>query len=175
MAIRFGRGSYLECNVHRLSAAALVPICSPSLTRRQPIESMADLDRHTLIHNDGGFPGEFRPSWSYWFGQLGVERMNVSQGLHFNNTLMTIEAALEGAGVALGFPLLVEAEIAAGRLVVPLPHIVETSYAYWLVSPEQGVRSSAASSLLDWLRAQAARKATQARQQLRMTPVQNVR
>jgi LysR family glycine cleavage system transcriptional activator len=44
-------------------------------------------------------------------------------------------AAMRGQGVALLTPLFWRHELAAGRLVAPLPHVLDGGWAYWLVYP----------------------------------------
>ena len=85
LAIRFGHGNYPGCRVAHLMAAAVTPLCSPSLVSRatQPLRSPADLIHHTLLHDDTPYEG--RPGWAQWFEAAGVDDVDARRGLHFNN------------------------------------------------------------------------------------------
>lgn len=156
MAIRFGRGHYPHCRVEELFPVTLVPLCSPSLLKQHGLATAADLRHHTLLHNDANSYGDWRPSWAYWLAQNGLHDIDASRGLHFNNTLMTIEAAVNGVGVALSIPAITQDLIATGRLVRPFSQEVGTPFSYALVTPERGLQSATAVALRDWLLCQGA-------------------
>ena len=50
---------------------------------------------------------------------------------------MAVQAAIEGLGVALGRTPYVEADIAAGRLVVPFDLVLPAEAGFYLVSPAE--------------------------------------
>ena len=62
--------------------------------------------------------------------------IDASRGPHFSDASLSLEAALEGMGVALAMKPLVRSEIEAGRLVVPFDITAPASYSYYLVTPE---------------------------------------
>ena len=49
--------------------------------------------------------------------------------------MIAVEAAMEGAGVAVGPPQLFREELAEGRLFQPFPQIVDIGKAWWFVCP----------------------------------------
>jgi LysR family glycine cleavage system transcriptional activator len=64
---------------------------------------------------------------------------------------MAIQAAVEGLGVALGRTPLVEADIAAGRLVVPFNVILPADAGYYVVAPERAADTPRIALFRDWL------------------------
>ncbi len=52
VAIQWGEGDQGDVECRLLLAAPLVVTCSPKLLKRAPINSIADLSTHTLLHVD---------------------------------------------------------------------------------------------------------------------------
>ena len=68
----------------------------------------------------------------YHFGALaGIQR-----GLTFDLTFMTVQAAIDGIGVAMGRTSYVQDDVAKGRLVVPFKIALPADAGFYLVSPE---------------------------------------
>lgn len=155
LAIRFGHGNYPGCRVQHLMAAAVSPLCSPSLLSRkdQPLRTPADLAHHTLLHDDTPYEG--RPGWEQWFEAAGVD-VDARRGLHFNNLQLAMAAALDGQGVALCIEQLAADDIAAGRLVSPFSRTIELDSAYYLIAPEEREDTDAVAAFKDWLLRQVA-------------------
>jgi len=68
---------------------------------------------------------------------------------------MLAQAAMHGMGVALIPPLLIEAELASGQLVVASPRALRGERAYYLVQPVQQAPSPALLAFAAWLEAAA--------------------
>jgi LysR family glycine cleavage system transcriptional activator len=64
---------------------------------------------------------------------------------------MAIQAAMEGLGVALGRTHLVEADIAAGRLVAPFDMVLPEDAGYYVVAPESTAQSPKIVLFRNWL------------------------
>lgn len=70
------------------------------------------LSAHTLLVH------ALRPeAWSYWFSMQGLERDPKQTVLSFSLFSMIVEAAVDKLGIALAPELLIEPELASGRLV----------------------------------------------------------
>jgi LysR family glycine cleavage system transcriptional activator len=80
---------------------------------------------------------------------------NISKqpGLTFDLILMTVQAALDGLGVAMGRTSYVEADIAKGRLVVPFKIALPADAGFYLVSPEARADSPKLAAFRQWLKA----------------------
>lgn len=69
----------------------------------------------------------------------------------FNNYPMLVQAAVDGQGIALGWPHLLEALLAEGKLVRPLAEFWDAQRGYYLVvTADPPVREEIA-ALRDWL------------------------
>jgi LysR family glycine cleavage system transcriptional activator len=137
-AIRFGRGDYSGVLSDRLFEHSIFPVCSPNLLRSAPpLHIPRDILNHTLIHEAWSGQGVTWPDWTTWLKAAGIERFELKPGLHFDNSAFAIQAALDGAGIALGDMALVADDLAAGRLVRPFNLSINgpPMFAYFLVTP----------------------------------------
>lgn len=137
VAVRFGMVDYPGFCRDLLLAPEYVLVCSPGLlSRSAPLVTAADLGQHVLIH-DESIPDEaVRPSWAEWFRLAGVDEVDTSRGPRFSSAVLVLEAALGGQGMALSLWPLVEADVTAGRLVMPFATVMPSRYVYSLVVPE---------------------------------------
>jgi LysR family glycine cleavage system transcriptional activator len=133
-AIRYGRGQWPGLRADWLMADQLFPVCSPALlTGDRPLRRPEDLANRTLLHSSGGYDDD----WRLWLTAAGLPA-NISKqpGLTFDLILVTVQAAIDGLGVAMGRTSYVEADIAKGRLVVPFKITLPADAGFYLVSPE---------------------------------------
>jgi DNA-binding transcriptional LysR family regulator len=96
------------------------PVCAPSMLGGElSLRSPQDLIRHTLIECDTTEADDPEFSWSTWLARLGLHEPHATRQLRFNHFGLALSAAIDGLGVALGRSPMVDAELAAGRLVRP--------------------------------------------------------
>src|SRR6185312_549357 len=116
-AIRYGRGQWSGLRADWLMADELFPVCSPALLKGdKPLRCPEDLANWTLLHSSGGYDDD----WRLWLTAAGLPPdISKQPGLSFDLIFMTVQAAIDGIGVAMGRTSYVEADIAKGRLVVP--------------------------------------------------------
>jgi LysR family transcriptional regulator, glycine cleavage system transcriptional activator len=97
---------------------SVFPVAVPGLLPAgRPLGDVAMLQSLPLLHK--GPPGRLDGaewSWAAWFERLGLGS-KVPDGLRFDTISMSLAAALDGAGVALGRSLLVHDAMAGGRLM----------------------------------------------------------
>ena len=122
------------------------PVCSPALLARNPITAPEDLRRHILLE------AETRPeSWRRWLRAAGVPQLQPAGRQHFDHFYLCLGAAEDGLGVALGpMPLLAD-DLAAGRLVSPLPDLLAPARSYHWVVPERLANDPTVRALSQWL------------------------
>lgn len=75
--------------------------------------------------------------WRQWFDAMGVDAPHALDGPRYELFSMLAVAATHGMGVALMPPLLIEAELASGELVVACNRPLRGERAYYLISPAQ--------------------------------------
>jgi LysR family transcriptional regulator, glycine cleavage system transcriptional activator len=155
-AIRYGRGHWPGVRADWLTADELFPVCSPALlTGNRPLRSPQDLADHTLLHTSGVYDDD----WRLWLTAAGLPAdISKLPGLTFDLILMTVQAALDGIGVAMGRTSYVEADIAKGRLVVPFKITLPTDAGFYLVSPEGRTDPPKLAAFRQWLAASAQNK-----------------
>ena len=150
-AIRYGRGHWVGLHADWLTADELFPVCSPALLKGdKPLRSPQDLAHHTLLHTSGSYDDD----WRLWLTAAG-QPSDISRqpGLSFDLILMTVQAAIDGLGVALGRTSYVEGDIAKGRLVVPFKISLPADAGFYLVSPQARTESAKLSAFRQWLMA----------------------
>jgi DNA-binding transcriptional LysR family regulator len=150
VGIRSGieHGSGIQCET--LMPDRRLPVCSPRLLRDRPVETAQDLRRHTLLHST-----TTRSAWSQWFSAAGVPGLAPIRYLELDHTYLQLQAAVDGLGVALGSLPLVEADLAAGRLVCPVPAPELRADDYQLVISEDRVRDPSIEAFRSWILAAA--------------------
>jgi LysR family transcriptional regulator, glycine cleavage system transcriptional activator len=158
IAIRFGAGRYPGLRSDLLFNDTLSPVCSPSLiTRDKPLKVPKDLLRHTLIHLDWQDSGTPWPNWRMWMQAAGIKDFDDKRGLHFGQTSLTIQAAIDGQGVALGDSNLVADDLAAGRLVKPFELSLKApdAFSYFVITRIDTHDAPLVNAFRDWCMDQA--------------------
>ncbi|WP_420134540.1 transcriptional regulator GcvA [Rhodopseudomonas sp.] len=147
--IRYGRGRWPGLRADWLMADELFPVCSPALLAGgKPLKRPQDLARHTLLHTSGGYGDD----WRLWLTAAGLPPDTSKQpGLWFDVAFMTVQAAIDGLGVAIGRTSYVETDIAKGRLVVPFKITLPAEWGFYLVSPQASADSPKLSAFRQWL------------------------
>ncbi len=122
------------------------PVCSPALLDRLPIASARDLGRHTLLHT-----AKLPRIWSEWFAVAGSPHVEPASTLTFDHFYLSIQAALDGLGVAMGPGALVRDELEAGRLVAPFADISLPTKNYHAYVPEDRAGNAFVHAFCGWL------------------------
>jgi LysR family glycine cleavage system transcriptional activator len=148
VAVRYGSGRWAEVEASPLFAETLVPVCSPAIAARHPVREPKDLLSAPLVHHS------FRP-WSLWFGAFGLEPP-AGRGLVFEDSVMLLDAAAQGLGVALARSGLIEGDLASGRLVRALESEVASDLGFFVVWKADSRKTARIGALRDWLAAEAA-------------------
>ena len=150
-AIRYGRGHWPGTRADWLTADELFPVCSPALLEGdKPLRCPEDLAHYTLLHSSGGYDDD----WRLWLTAAGLPS-NISKqpGLTFDLIFLTLQAAIDGSGVAMGRTSYVEADIAKGRLVVPFKVTLPADAGFYLVTPEAKADPPKLGAFRQWLKA----------------------
>ena len=162
IALRYGRGTYPGLHAEHLMPEVAFPVCSPALLEGEhPLRTPEDLSHHTLLHVQWKMEHEAAPNWRMWLRAAGVEGIDAERGPRFTIEGMTVQAAIEGQGVALASGSLVSDDLKAGRLVRPFgPTICEaTAFSYYLVYPQANADSPKVKAFRDWIMAEIAKDA----------------
>jgi LysR family glycine cleavage system transcriptional activator len=158
IALRYGTGDYPGLETTQLASGDVVPVCSPEVAAADPpLRSPEKLATRTLIHTRWG-SGATDPDWGEWLRSAGVREVDSRRGPRFNHAEYALQAALQGQGVALVMRVLVEDDLAAGRLVAPFdaPERERAGdggpqFAYWIVAPKAKLKLRRVRAFRDWL------------------------
>jgi len=137
-----------------LAAELLAPldifaVASPKLLDSgPPIRTPADLSTHALLH-------DAHDLWPEFIEKLGGKgRADPTKGPRFSQSLLAIDAAVAGQGIALTSEPLVERDIAEGRLRRVFDFSFPMSLGFYVVFPQANAHSEALQAMRRWLFAQ---------------------
>jgi LysR family transcriptional regulator, glycine cleavage system transcriptional activator len=156
-AIRYGRGQWPGLRADWLMADELFPVCSPSLLRGdKPLRQPEDLRGYPLLHTSNANSDD----WRLWLTAAGLPGDIARQpGITFDMIFMTIQAAIDGIGVAMGRTSYVQDDIAKGRLVVPFKIALPADAGFYLVAPEGRREPPKLAAFREWMIAATQNKA----------------
>lgn len=121
-------------------------VCSPHFSSDKKLGSTEAIVNSQLICMRS------RPDlWQTWFAQNGIDAAQVERRLEFDNTILAIQAAIEGLGIALIPSLFLNGLMDSGALVSPPGAAPFSTGAYYLL---RGKAAHSADAILfgDWLR-----------------------
>lgn len=154
LAFRFGRPPFNDARSLASASDEVFPVCSPALlVRFETTKGMADLQRLPLIASDTVNPNWL--TWRSWAQGVGlgpeIGLASDRSGLRFNHYTDTIQAAVNGEGVALGWSALLRGHLNEGRLVRLGSHCLKLDARYHLLAPEGRSLSEPASTFAEWV------------------------
>src|SRR4051794_4575356 len=148
--ISVGDGTFEGLDALYLAPLRATPIATPALARRLKLREPRDLGRAVLIYVTP-FPG----AWPQWLERAGVPHLKPVRTIAVDNYVAAIQAAEQGAGVALGMDVFITERERQGTICRPFT-ITQSAGSYWLVSPPGARRNRALSVFKRWLAAEIA-------------------
>ena len=136
VAIRYGNGQWARMLSDRITEEEVFPICSPTLLKQKPgLRTPADLRFYTIIRTESDV---LRDYWQLWLETAGEKTTEFEQEITCNSLATTIQAAMDGLGVALARSSVTKDDLSSGRLVEPFKiRLPCTAEGYYVVtSPE---------------------------------------
>jgi hypothetical protein len=146
-AVIYARPQVSDHVANLLWMERLTPLCHPDIATTDDLATL--LTSNELLHVK--LDGEPRHRmWQMLTGEAGL-RLDVERGLVFDTSALAAQYALSGAGIALLDRRLFEAEIAAGRLVAPCPHTLESGYGYYITLHSEDLADPAIARFREWM------------------------
>ncbi|WP_260429074.1 MULTISPECIES: LysR substrate-binding domain-containing protein [unclassified Burkholderia] len=145
-AVIYAPGAGPDMHAIPLFEERLTPVCAPSLLERQPLASLDDLLRHTLLH-----PTRDHRDWKRWLDHAGAPHVDSTRGLSFETLDLATHAAIDGYGIAIGDRTLVDESVAAHRLVMPFNVSLPTGMGYYFVYPRGSEQQQKIQLFGDWI------------------------
>jgi LysR family transcriptional regulator of beta-lactamase len=140
-AIRFGDGTWPGSVATKLFDAPLAILCSSEIGQR--------LDRPEALANETLLRSYRVDDWTRWFAAAGIAPRTL-RGPVFDSSRLMVEAAMQGAGVALAPAVMFERELNMGSLVRPFDVEVNAG-SYWLTSMRGKSMTPAMLSFSNWI------------------------
>lgn len=146
--IRYGRDRSSTLEQTALYRDRLVPVAGPGLAKDLQNKPLAELAQQRLIHldsEDSSWTG-----WHDWFRQMGYDGP-VAAGVRVNNYAVALQAAQDGAGLALGWQRLLAPLLDTGSLQALSPHALDAPHRFYLISRPDAEESAAVRRLKGWI------------------------
>lgn len=138
-----------QISARYLVGREVVAVCTPRLARKAGT-AQALLAQPLLYHSI------YPENWELWAGAVGAALPAGWRGTGFDLVINLIEAARAGMGVAVVQQCMVEADLASGRLVIPVPGAASTGRGYYLCRRRALGAHPAVEAFSHWLKLQAA-------------------
>jgi DNA-binding transcriptional LysR family regulator len=146
--IGVGDGNFSGLDAQHLAPLRATPIATPALVRRLRLREPKDLGRAVLIHVT-----PFPAAWLQWLERAGVAGLEPRRSITVDTFVAAIQAAEQGAGVALGMDLFIGEREREGAICRPFPLTV-SSGSYFLIHPPGTRRNRALQMFKSWLLAE---------------------
>jgi LysR family glycine cleavage system transcriptional activator len=148
--IRGGPDTFYGYAMRRFLAEERLPVCRPALLDRLPLRSPRDLIHHTLLHTSS-----LPRLWGDWLAKAGVADLKPATTLTLDHFYLTLQAALDGIGVAMGPTALVADDLVCGRLVAPFAGPLLPARSYCTYVPEAKEADTLVAAFRSWLEREA--------------------
>jgi LysR family glycine cleavage system transcriptional activator len=158
IALRFGAGSYPDLVAEKLMEDAVVLVASPRyVAENGPIDGPQDVLHLTRIIDMTSENDASTVNWRSWFRHHELPEPAIAKSIRFNGSVLTLEAAASGLGIAIARHSLVQDDLSRGRLErLPFCDSPTPWSHYALVLPELA-EWPPVEAFLDWLREEAKR------------------
>lgn len=128
----------------------VLPVCSPSLVAKAALESVDD---RMLIHTYWGNDYASHPQWPEWFARYcPSRRVDAAKGHRAGSSLLAIDFARRGLGIALAQRHLAEEELKAKRLIAVSEDALPLGQDYCALYPPAKARRAGLQELVAYLR-----------------------
>jgi LysR family glycine cleavage system transcriptional activator len=127
--IRGGPDTFYGYSMRPFLSEERLPVCSPALLQQLPLRTPDDLRQHTLLHTSS-----LPRLWPDWLASVETPALRPAATLTFDHFYLTLQAAIDGIGIAMGPTALAADDLAAGRLVTPFagPRLRTRSYCTYV-------------------------------------------
>ena len=133
--IRGGPDTFYGYSMRPFLSEERLPVCSPALLQRLPLRVLDDMRQHTLLHTSS-----LPRLWPDWLAKAQIPALRPAATLTFDHFYLTLQAAIDAIGIAMGPTALVSDDLAAGRLVAPFagPRLPSRSYCTYVPDEKFG-------------------------------------
>ena len=150
VGIRYGSGDWPRMHAEKIANEEIFPVCSPMLLRSPPgLRKPENLQAYTIIRTETRI---LHDDWRLWLERAGTEIKDFPDEIACDSLSASLQAAIDGLGVALARSSVVKGDLATGRLVEPfdirLSCILE---GYYLVASAEAMVLPKVKAFRDWI------------------------
>ncbi|WP_191603558.1 transcriptional regulator GcvA [Marinomonas algicola] len=147
MAVYFGNGEWEDVEQHFLKPVILAPVCNPKIIKNDlPINTPEDMRFYPLLHVT-----KRKYEWHGWLEQNDLDPKLFRRGLMFSTGSLTAGAAVQGLGIALADPDLIQPDVESGKLVVLFEQHLITNRSFYLVYQKRRSMTPAMKAFKNWM------------------------
>jgi LysR family transcriptional regulator, glycine cleavage system transcriptional activator len=150
IAVDWGSGDWPGLEAQFLFGIRYAPVLSPALAQSVGgIRCHTDLGKMPILHQ------QERVEWNAWLAMVGARDVRFRDETIIDDSNMTLQAAIDGQGVALGIFPFVQGEVDAGRLLKPFDEELSPTRSYFILTKPGARRRPEIVAVCDWLQEQA--------------------
>ena len=148
-AVRYGSGSgWAGWVSERLTTEEMFPVCSPKLLKQNKLKRPEDLSFHDAIRSSSPV---LRDEWPAWLALAGLPHLRFKNEIVCDLIFFSMQAAVDGLGVAMGRRSLVSRDLEARRLVEPFKIRLPTTSGFFLLSSPEKAKLPKVVLFRNWL------------------------
>ena len=154
LALYYANGEFPGLTSHRLMRERLAPVCSPEYAQRHRLnENPHNLSNCTTLHDSLAWDhAAYDAEWTLWAEQHNLLSALPKRTLTFDRSDLSVTAAMNHAGIAIGRQQLVQKRVDRGELVLPFGGFSQCGhYDYYLVHPPLSTVPKRLQVLMNWL------------------------
>ncbi|MGH8758299.1 MAG: LysR substrate-binding domain-containing protein [Burkholderiales bacterium] len=145
--VRFGSGDWTEMQAKQLTRDRAVVACSPHLlSGPKALRKPEDIKQHRLIHVLAR-----QDNWSRWAAAQDVHNLENCPAMWADNSLVALQLAAAGCGLALTLSTFVECGVQSGAIACPFPEALDIGQGHFLLRHVDRPLSPAAEAFMDWI------------------------
>ncbi|AQV93907.1 colanic acid biosynthesis glycosyltransferase WcaA [Cupriavidus necator] len=155
LALYYASGDFPGLTGLKLMEEQMAPVCSPEYAKRHRlVDRPGNLQHCTLLHDSLAWENASHDAeWRLWARQHGMEASLPTRHFTFDSSNLSVIAAMNHAGIAIGRQRLVQERVSRGELVLPLGDFSRCGhYDYYLVHPPLDPVPRRLLVFMDWLK-----------------------
>ncbi|HVN36378.1 MAG TPA: LysR substrate-binding domain-containing protein [Casimicrobiaceae bacterium] len=146
--IRYGLKTWSDLHVEAIFTEEIIPLISPALKEQLQLSQPEDLLVENLILSNINIV-----QWPQWFAAQGVPISPSEYNLSFDRAYLSIQAAIQGLGIALESNRLAEDALGRGLLVPVFPYRKRVQiHGHHLVYPPSHTERGKVARFVEWIR-----------------------
>jgi len=152
--ILWQQDAWPDRDVRPLFIERVYPVCSPAFAQHHNLTGDTEVDAKKiselpLLHCGSGSVDDM--DWPNWFRKHGVEFLPGGQRYVYDNIQFTIQAALDGEGIALGHSYLIDDLLMHGNLVKLAPVVENRDVSLFIEFEKSRLSKSKRDEIFNWM------------------------